>query len=222
MEESPSYGLWSFVVINSLLFIAFAFSFARPRTKRDWRSFGAFSAFVVALFVEMYGFPLTIYLLSGWLTSRFPGVNFLDHDSGHLLELMFGWRSNPHNGPFHFLSTVFLVGGFWLLARSWRILYPAQLSQRLATAGPYSYIRHPQYVAFVLIMFGFLMQWPTILTLAMFPVLVFMYVRLAGREERQAQNQFGEEYAAYSARTPAFVPKLGAGTAPSPDEVNIW
>src|SRR3990172_1704818 len=222
MTHSPAYGLWPVVAFNSLLFIVFAFSFARPRTQHDWRSFGSFSAFIVALFVEMYGFPLTIYLLSGWLTSRFPDVNFLDHDSGHLLEVMFGWRSDPHDGPFHFLSTVFLVSGFWLLARAWRILYPAQRSHRLAMAGPYADIRHPQYVAFVLIMFGFLLQWLTILTLAMFPVLVFMYVRLARREEREAQDQFGEEYAAYSARTPAFVPKFRAGTVAVPHVVNIW
>lgn len=222
MTESHAYGLWSVVAIYSSLFVIFAFSFARPRSKRDWRSFGAFSAFVVALFVEMYGFPLTIYLLSGWLTSRFPGVNFLDHNSGQLLEVMFGSRSDPHDGPFHFLSTVFLVGGFWLLARAWRILYPAQRSHRLATAGPYADIRHPQYVAFTLIMFGFLLQWATIVTLAMFPVLVFMYVRLARREEREAQDQFGEEYAAYRARTPAFVPKFRAGTVAFPDVVKIW
>ena len=222
MTHSPAYGLWPVVAFNSLLFIVFAFSFARPRTQHDWRSFGAFSAFIVALFVEMYGFPLTIYLLSGWLISRFPDVNFLDHDSGHLLEVMFGWRSNPHAGPFHFLSTVFMVCGFWLLARAWRILHPAQRCRHLATAGPYSYVRHPQYVAFVLIMFGFLLQWPTIVTLAMFPVLVFMYVLLARREEREAQDQFGEEYATYRAYTPAFVPKFGASEAPVPDTVKLW
>jgi len=209
-QDTPAYGLWSLVVINSLVFIIFAFSFTKPRTPRDWRSFGAFSAFLVALFTEMYGFPLTIYLLSGWLSSRFPGVDWLAHDSGHLLEMVFGWKGNPHFGPFHLLSSAFIFGGFILLASAWKALYHAQRSQRLATSGPYARIRHPQYAAFVLIMFGFLLQWPTLLTLAMFPVLVFMYARLARSEEQEVRAEFGEEYRRYMERTPAFFPRLGA------------
>ena len=208
--ETQAYGLWSLVVINSLVFIIFAFSFTKPRTPRDWRSFGAFSAFLVALFTEMYGFPLTIYLLSGWLSSRFPGVDWFAHDSGHLLEMLFGWKGNPHFGPFHLLSTVFIFGGFILLASAWKVLYHAQRSHRLATAGPYARIRHPQYAAFVLIMFGFLLQWPTLLTVAMFPILVFMYARLARREEQEVRAEFGEEYLRYLERTPAFFPRLDA------------
>ena len=181
---TPAYGLWSLVILNSLVFIIFLYSFVKPRTKRDWRSFGAVSAFIVALFAEMYGYPLTIYLLSGWLQSRYPGVDWLAHDAGHLLEMLFGWRANPHFGPFHLLSFAFIGGGFWLLASAWKVLYAAQQTHTLATTGPYAYIRHPQYSGFVLIMLGFLAQWPTILTLAMFTVLVYMYVRLARREEQ--------------------------------------
>ena len=115
-DAVPAYGLWSLVVINSAVFIIFAFSFFKPGNQRDWRSLGMYSAFIVALFTEMYGFPLTIYLLSGWLAQNFPGVDFLAHDSGHLLEVMFGWRGNPHFGFFHLLSSIFIFGGFWLLA----------------------------------------------------------------------------------------------------------
>ncbi len=211
MNDAPAYGLWSLVIINSLIFIIFAFSFTKPRTARDWRSFGAFSAFIVALFTEMYGFPLTIYLLSGWLQSRYPGVDWFAHDSGHLLEELFGWRANPHFGPFHLLSFVFIGGGFILLSNAWKVLYAAQKSQTLATTGPYASIRHPQYAGFVLIMFGFLLQWPTLLTLLMFPILVYMYVRLARREEREVLAEFGEPYARYAAQTPAFFPRLLVG-----------
>jgi len=203
----PAYGLWSLVVVNSAVFIIFLYSFAKPQTTRDWRSFGALSAFLVALFTEMYGFPLTIYLLSGWLQSRYPNVNWFSHDAGHLLEMLFGWKSNPHFGPFHLLSFVFIGGGFWLLSAAWRVLYAAQKNRTLATGGPYAYIRHPQYAGFVLIMFGFLVQWPTLLTLAMFPVLVYMYVRLARREERDVAAEFGAAYRRYAARTPAFIPR---------------
>jgi methanethiol S-methyltransferase len=207
-DHMQAYGLWGLVALNSLIFIFFAFSFAKPKSVRDWRSFGAFSAFIVALFVEMYGFPLTIYLFSGWLGSRLPGVDLLSHDAGHLLETLFGWQSNPHFGPFHLLSFVFIGGGFWLLGAAWPVLYRAQRAGTLADSGPYARIRHPQYVGFVLIMFGFLLQWPTVLTLLMFPVLVYMYWRLALNEERMAIAEFGKRYRRYASRTPRFLPKL--------------
>ncbi|MCB1522415.1 MAG: isoprenylcysteine carboxylmethyltransferase family protein [Hyphomicrobiaceae bacterium] len=206
--QSDSYGLWSLVIINSVIFIVFAFSFFKPRTARDWRSFSAFSAFLVALFTEMYGFPLTIYFLSGWLQSRYPNVDWLAHDSGHLLEMMFGWKTNPHFGPFHILSYGLVIAGFLLISAAWRVLYNAQSTGQLAATGPYSYVRHPQYVGFILVMLGFLAQWPTLLTLAMFPVLVFMYVRLARAEERDAIDQFGEIYSDYARRVPGFLPRL--------------
>ena len=207
-----AYGLWSLVIINSLVFIIFAFSFTKPKTPRDWRSFSAFSAFIVALFTEMYGFPLTIYLLSGWLQSRYPGVDWFAHDSGHLLEMLFGWRANPHFGPFHLLSMVFIGGGFILLSSAWKVLYLAQRSHQLATAGVYAKVRHPQYDAFVLIMFGFLLQWPTLLTLLMFPVLVWMYIRLARSEEKDALAEFGDAYIQYIRKTPAFFPQMGSAS----------
>jgi protein-S-isoprenylcysteine O-methyltransferase Ste14 len=205
--DASAYGLWSLVIINSLVFIIFAFSFTKPKTPRDWRSFGAFSAFIVALFAEMYGFPLTIYLLAGWLQTHYPGVDVFSHDAGHLWHTLFGWKGDPHTDALHMLSFAFIGGGFILLASAWRVLYRVQRSHQLATTGPYAKIRHPQYDAFVLIMFGFLLQWPTLLTLLMFPVLVWMYVRLARYEERDAETSFGEQWREYAAHTPRFIPQ---------------
>lgn len=212
-ETAPAYGLWVLVIVNSAIFILFAFSFFKPHTARDWRSFGAFSAFIVALFTEMYGFPLTIYLLSGWLQSRYPGIDWLSHDAGHLLEMLFGWKANPHFGPFHLLSFVLIGAGFMLISAAWRVLYAAQRAGTLATSGPYAHVRHPQYAGFILVLLGFLVQWPTLLTLAMFPVLVWMYLRLARSEEREAEAEFGPAWRRYAERVPPFVPRgrrLGA------------
>jgi protein-S-isoprenylcysteine O-methyltransferase Ste14 len=207
-HEVPAYGLWSLVIINSLVFILFAFSFFKPATKRDWRTFSAFSAFIIALFTEMYGFPLTIYLLSGWLGSRFPQLDLLSHDAGHLWYALLGLEGNPHWNPIHLLSSVLIFGGFILLASAWRVLHAAQQEKELATTGVYSYVRHPQYDGFILIMLGFLLQWPTIPTLVMFPILVYMYARLARREEAEVRAQFGDSWARYAAETPAFIPRL--------------
>lgn len=205
-HDAPAYGLWFLVVLNSAVFILFAFSFGKPQTPRDWRAFGAFSAFIVALFAEMYGFPLTIYLLSGWLQTRYPGTNLMSHDAGHLWSTLLGLKGNPHTSLPHLLSFVFIGGGFILLSSAWNVLYQVQKQHRLATTGAYAWVRHPQYIAFIAIMFGFLLQWPTILTLAMFPVLVVMYVHLARAEEREARQTFGAAYDRYVAHVPAWFP----------------
>lgn len=123
---------------------------------------------------------------------------------------MFGWRTNPHFGPFHMLSFAFIGGGFVMISAGWKVLYAAQRAGELATSGVYAWVRHPQYIGFVLVMFGFLLQWPTLLTLAMFPVLVAMYVHLAREEEREALKQFGDDYRRYMASTPGFFPNLSA------------
>lgn len=214
--QSPAYGLWGLAAVNAVVFIVFAFSFAKPQSSRDWRSFGAFSAFIVALFAEMYGFPLTIFFLAGWLQRRYPGLDILSHDAGHLWSTVLGLRGNPHLGVLHVLSNLLIIAGFLLLSAAWRVLYDAQRGHRLATTGPYLYLRHPQYLGFIAIMAGFLLQWPTILTLAMFPLLVLMYVRLARAEEREAVKSSGGLYARYAAATPAWIPKLSSRQPASP------
>ena len=206
--DIPAYGLWPLVIINIAIFLIFALSFYKPRTAHDWRSFGAFSAFLVALFTEMYGFPLTIYLLSGWLLKRFPGIDLFSHSTGHLWETLLGWSGDPHFTWLHLLSEGLIAGGFILIGSAWRVLYRAQLDHKVATDGPYAYLRHPQYAGFILIMLGFLFQWPTLITLLMFPFLVYMYIRLSQREERESLAEFGDAYANYAAQTPTFLPRL--------------
>lgn len=215
MNDLPAYGHWNLVVINSMIILMFAFSFFRPHSRRDWRTFGTFVAFIVALFTEMYGFPLTVYLLSGWLYSRFPEVDWFSHNSSHLLQTLLGWEGDAHFGPLHIISSVLIISGFVLLSASWKVLFKAQQIHELATSGPYEKIRHPQYIAFILIMLGFLFQWPTLPTLIMFPVLIIVYIRLAHREEKLAGLVFGELYIRYAEKTPRFFPRLHDYLAPS-------
>lgn len=207
-HTSSAYGLWFLVIINSAIFILFAYSFTKFKTKRDWRSFGGFSAFVIAYFTEMYGFPLTIYLLSGWLSQYYPGINLYGHDTGHLLHTLFGMKGNPHFDVFHILSNILIFGGLYIIYSAWSTLYQAQKEHKLATTGLYARVRHPQYDGFILLMVGFLLQWPTLITLIMFPILVYVYVRLARREEKEVLAEFGEEYKRYAAITSRFIPRF--------------
>jgi protein-S-isoprenylcysteine O-methyltransferase Ste14 len=207
------YGMWTLVLLNSAIFIFFAFSFAKPQTKTDWRTLGAFSAFIVALFTEMYGFPLTIYFLSGWLTENYPGIDFFAHENGHLLHTFFGFEGNAHWDPLHIASNVFIILGFFILSSAWNVLHQAQKTKVLATSGWYARCRHPQYVAFILIMFGFLLQWPTIPTLVMFPILLVVYVQLSNKEEGMVISEFGDEYLSYMSKTPAWIPKFNLNTS---------
>jgi len=210
-----AYGLWPLVILNTALFVAFALSLFRPRTKRDWRAMGAFTAFLVALFTEMYGIPLTIYLLGSWLGSRFPLLRDT-HAGGHLWNDLIGWTGDPHLSPFHLASYVAIGGGFWLIAVAWRHLHNAARAGTLATSGPYAKVRHPQYDGFLLVMIGFLLQWPTIPTLIMFPILVVVYAGLARSEEREVAAGYGAAWDEYAARTPAFVPHLDTLTLRNP------
>ena len=208
-HEMQGYGLWVLAVVNSIFFIVFALSFAKPNSARDWRSLGAFSAFVIALFTEMYGFPLTLYLLAPWLQKLLPGVDVMTHNAGHFWPALLGWKGDPHFTPIHWFSDALIIGGLWLLSSAWLVLHRAQSQRALAVGGPYKWIRHPQYAAFILVMAGFLVQWPTVITAIMFPILVFMYVQLARAEDREAEGQFGAAWRVYAAGTPAFLPRLG-------------
>lgn len=207
MHGESGYGLWTLVFLNSAIFIIFAFSFTKPKSVRDWRSLGAFSAFIVALFTEMYGFPLTIYFLSGWLSEKFPGLNVFAHDNGHLWSVFLDSKIDPHFHPIHIAANILIFGGFMVIASAWKVLHTAQTNHSLATTGLYSKVRHPQYIGFVAIMFGFLLMWPTLLTLIMFPVLLFTYHYLGKKEEKEMIREFGDEYINYKKNVPAYIPK---------------
>jgi protein-S-isoprenylcysteine O-methyltransferase Ste14 len=221
MEQD--YGLWPLVVINSLLLIVFAASFFHPRSQRDWRVMGTYSAFIVALFTEMYGAPLTVYLLSGWLGSRFPALK-ATHSGGHLWNDLIGWKGDPHMSPFHLASYAVLIGGFWLISAAWNELHKAARADRLAIAGPYAWVRHPQYVGFLAIMVGFLLQWPTIPTLVMFPVLVYVYWRLARTEEREVAARYPDEWPVFAAHVRRLLPRRppSGGTQPPVPQHPVW
>lgn len=197
------YGMWVMAGVNIFVFLVFAFSFTRPRKGRDWHSFGAFSAFIVALFTEMYGFPLTVYLLSGWIGSRFPELSF-SHDGGHLWYSLLGLQGDPHQYPIHIMSEWMILGGMIFLAVTWKYLHRAQQKGEVASQGPYARMRHPQYAAFILILTGFLIQWPTLLTAVMYPVLLFMYIHLAGLEEKESLRYFGRDYEVYMESVPKW------------------
>lgn len=205
------YGFWSLVAVNAALFIFFVLSFLAPVKRREWRSFGVFSAFVIALFTEMYGFPLTIYLLTAVLGSRYPALNPFSHASGHLWITFLGggaWMSVL----IHLVSNGLMLAGLLLMGAGWRQIHRAQ--GELVTDGVYAWVRHPQYAGLFLITVGMLVQWPTIVTVATWPVLLGVYYRLARREEREAEGRFGEAYLAYRAWVPMFVPRLGAAREP--------
>lgn len=199
-----AYGNWVLVVVISGLFLWFCYDAFKPKNKIDWQSFGAFSAFIIALFAEMYGFPLTIYLLSSYFGNKFPQLNFT-HNSGHLWDVLLGNQGDPHFSFLHMLSYGLIIFGLFLIANGWKVLYEAAKRNKIATTGPYKYIRHPQYAGFLIVIVGFLFQWPTLPTLIMAPILLIMYLRLAKKEE-QSTLQTHQEYATYIKRVPAFIP----------------
>lgn len=200
---------WLFVILSIAGFIAFAFSFFRPKNSVDWGAFGGFTAFIIALFTEMYGIPLTLYFLAPWLVKTFPGINPFAHDTGMLWNIVFGINpGDPMMSWLHTLSMLVIVAGVILIYTAWGTLYTAHKNHTLATTGLYRYIRHPQYDGFLLIIVGYLLMWPTIPTLLMFPILVVMYLRLAKKEESLVEKEFGEQYEDYKSKTPGFIPNV--------------
>lgn len=200
------YGNWLFVLLNVIIFLYFIKSAFQPQTKTDWETYRWIGAFIVALFAEMYGFPLTILLLTSYFGNRL-NIDF-SHNSGHLLNTLLGIKGDPHVDLLHILSNVLIIGGIILIGSAWKILYKAYRENTLARTGPYRYIRHPQYLGFVLLIAGFLLQWPTLITLAMAPILIFRYIRLSLSEEKAMIQKYGKDYIQYQHAVPRFCPSV--------------
>lgn len=206
---APWYGDWGAVAFAVAFFSVFVLAFLRSPRQREWRHLGLAEAYLVALFTEMFGTPLTVYLLGSVL-----GVNLgFGMVEGHLwavlldrlgiLPLVRGVELVMDT------SSIMIVFGLVLMAAGWWQIWRAR--EDLVTAGLYRFARLPQYAGFLLLTYGFLVQWPTLPTLLMFPVLVIAYYRLARREESELEERFEEGYVAYRARTPMVLPGLRMG-----------
>ncbi|UMZ74061.1 methyltransferase family protein [Natranaerofaba carboxydovora] len=197
------YGLWPIVIGHIAIVLFVLFIIFKPKTKADWKGLGSLSAFFVALFTEMYGFPFSIYLLTSWLGSRYPVMDPLSHEHGHLLYVFLedvpGISYLVHPG-----SNILLLIGVIIIAKGWKLIHKG--NGQLVTDGIYSRIRHPQYTGFFIVIISFLIQWPTITTIVMAPILFIIYIRLAKKEEKKMIEEFGEEYIEYMNYTNRFLP----------------
>jgi len=175
-----------------------------PKTWKEWTRAGVVQAFIIAFYAEMYGFPLTLYALTRLFGLDVAGT-FWD---GNLWIYLTGTQAAMVVSMIVGYSIAFF--GVGLISAGWREVYRARKENRMATRGPYAAVRHPQYTGFFLVMFGEgVVHWPTVFSLAAFPIVVIAYLLLARKEEREMVQRFGNEYVEYQRRVPMFLPHRG-------------
>jgi len=195
--DDYGYGYWYLVALNVIIFGLFILFI--PFRKRQQRlPASVYLAFIVALYTEMYGFPLTIYVLT-WLLGY---QNPLTHTSGHILAPIIG--EDLFFMVVHPISNIMILTGILLVVLGWREVHSAQ--QELVTTGLYAYVRHPQYLGFITLTLGMIVQWATLPTLLMWPLLVILYYQLAKQEEKEMEAKFGEKYRKYKSKVPMMLP----------------
>lgn len=204
MNESINHsGTWGIAIIVIVLLSWFFYRYFAPKNWREWAGAGAVQAFIIALYAEMYGFPLTIYLLV-----RFFGFD-RESASTNLWSTLVGFGETGMLVSMLLGYAVALVG-IGLFAQGWRQVYRARQNDRLVTDGLYGYVRHPQYTGLFIALFGEgIIHWPTVFSVGLFPFVIVVFAWLARKEERDMVDKFGEDYQLYQQNVPMFLPDWG-------------